>query len=206
MLPADVVYGAEPTADIIPHPLELDGLEDLLHRMMFRDTLVYLPDDVLVKVDRASMAVSLEARSPLFDHRVVEFAWQLPRSYLIQGDRGKWPLRQLLDRYLPNSLSGRNKRGFGVPIADWLRGPLRDWSEDLLSETRLKREALFAPAPIRKLWQEHLSGGRDWSAALWAVLMVQAWQERWVIGADAGGSSFQGASDGAIDPCFREAS
>jgi asparagine synthase (glutamine-hydrolysing) len=206
VLPKDVVLHGDPTAGIAPHPLEQEGLEDLMHRMMLRDTLVYLPDDVLVKMDRASMAVSLEARSPLLDHLVVEFAWQLPRSFLVHGDKGKWPLRQLLERYLPNSLSNRNKRGFSVPLAAWLGGPLRDWSEDLLSEARLKREGLFEPAPIRKLWQEHLSGGRDWSATLWAVLMVQAWQERWCVGAEAGASSLDGAGLGAIDPGFREAS
>lgn len=196
VLPKDVVRGADPAADIPPHPLELDGLEDLMHRMMFRDSLVYLPDDVLVKVDRASMAVSLEARSPLLDHRVVEFAWQLPRAYLVHGDQGKWPLRQLLERYLPNSLSGRNKRGFGVPIASWLRGPLRDWGEDLLAETRLKQEGFFNPAPIRQLWQDHQTGDRDWSATLWAVLMFQAWQERWCI------RTLQAADDGANESSF----
>jgi asparagine synthase (glutamine-hydrolysing) len=206
-LPNDVVLGGDPDADIALHPLEQDGLEDLMHRMMLRDTLVYLPDDVLVKVDRASMAVSLEARSPLLDHRVVEFAWQLPRSYLVHDDQGKWPLRQLLERYLPNSLSNRSKRGFGVPIAAWLREPLRDWGEDLLSETRLKREGFLDPAPIRKLWQEHLSGGRDWSATLWAVLMVQAWQERWCAGASSLESAgLDAAGDAVIEPGFKEAS
>ena len=179
VLPDDVVLGVEAEIALLSRPLEAGGLEDLLHRMMLCDTLEYLPDDVLVKVDRASMAVSLEARSPLLDHRVVEFAWQLPRSRLVKGGKGKWPLRQLLERYLPNSLSGRNKRGFGVPIASWLRGPLRDWGEDLLAEKRLSQEGLLATAPVRRLWQEHQTGGRDWSATLWAVLMFQAWQERW---------------------------
>ena len=206
VLPKDVVLGADPDADIPPHPLEQDGLEDLMHRMMFRDTRGYLPDDVLVKVDRASMAVSLEARSPLLDHRVVEVAWQLPRSYLLQGDQGKWPLRQLLERYLPNSLSGRNKRGFGVPIAAWLRGPLRDWGEDLLAEERLKREGFLDPAPIRLLWQQHLSGGRDWSATLWAVLMFQAWQQRWCERVETGTSTLDSAANDAMDAGFRAAS
>lgn len=206
VLPTDVVQGADPTAGIAPHPLEREGLEDLMHQMMFRDSLVYLPDDVLVKVDRASMAVSLEARSPLLDHRVVEFAWQLPRHYLVHGDQGKWPLRQLLERYLPNSLSGRNKRGLGVPIAAWLRGPLRDWGEDLLAEARLKREGFFDPAPIRNLWQDHQSGGRDWSATLWALLMFQAWQERWCTPPEAGVPQPDAVGHDATEPGFRATS
>ncbi len=206
VLPADVVLGADPAADIAPHPLELDGLEDLLHRMMFRDTRVYLPDDVLVKVDRASMAVSLEARSPLLDHRVVELAWRLPRAYLVHGDQGKWPLRQLLERYLPDSLSGRSKRGFGVPIAAWLRGPLRDWGEALLAEERLRREGFFDPAPIRHLWRDHLAGGRDWSATLWAVLMFQVWQERWCSFPDTDAPRLNADDESANSPFFKAAS
>lgn len=206
VLPAGVVPGADPDADIPPHPLELDGLEDLMHRMMLRDSLVYLPDDVLVKVDRASMAVSLEARSPLLDHRVVEFAWQLPRSYLVRGDQGKWPLRQLLERHLPNSLSGRSKRGFGVPIAAWLRGPLRDWGEELLAETRLRHDGVFDPAPIRKLWQDHLTGGRDWSGTLWAVLMFQAWHQRWCKNAEVEAGALDEAAKIADDRGLRQAS
>ncbi len=180
VLPCDVVQGVEADHTFRDRQLAVDGLEDFMHRMMLCDTLEYLPDDVLVKVDRASMAVSLEARSPLLDHRVVEFAWQLPRDYLVNNGQGKWPLRQLLQRYLPGRLMGRSKRGFGVPIAAWLRGPLRDWADDLLSTDRLDREGFLDSSAIDNIWQAHLSGKRDWSATLWAVLMFQAWHRRWV--------------------------
>jgi asparagine synthase (glutamine-hydrolysing) len=152
-------------------------LDDFTERMMYLDLVSYLPDDILVKVDRAAMAVSLETRVPLLDHRVVEFAWRLPLAMKIRGRRGKHVLREVLYRHVAPALIERPKMGFGVPIDAWLRGPLREWAQALLDPQRLAREGYLRPEPVREKWGEHLSGRRNWSYWLWTVLMFQAWLE-----------------------------
>lgn len=175
--PARLVPGShEPSTLLTGDRPDLRGL-DPVERMMALDLMTYLPDDILAKVDRAAMAVSLETRVPLLDHRVVEFAWRLPQSLKMRDGVGKWVLRQVLYRHVPQHLIDRPKMGFGVPIDTWLRGPLRDWGDALLDESRLSREGFFDPAPIREKWNEHIDGRRNWAYHLWDVLMFQSWLE-----------------------------
>lgn len=168
-----VVGACEPlTAFTEPVP----PLRAFASRMMLLDMRSYLPDDILVKVDRAAMAASLETRVPLLDHRIVEFALRLPLQQKLRGGQGKWVLRQVLDRYVPRALVERPKLGFGIPIHAWLRGPLRGWAEDLLDESRLRQAGLLDPTPVHRLWREHMAGRNDWGYRLWPMLMFEAWR------------------------------
>ena len=169
------VGGTEPSAAVFDGPFyEAMGVAGT---MMYMDLVTYLPGDVLAKVDRASMGVSLEVRSPLLDHRVVEYAWRMPQSMKLKGGEGKWALRQVLDRHVPRTLVVGPKRGFAAPVGDWLRGSLREWAEWLISERRLADEGFLNPGPIRDAWEQHLGGRRNLQEPLWGVLMFQAWLE-----------------------------
>ena len=176
--PASLVLCAREPPTLFDELLMRPGVASTFEQwMMTTDTLTYLPGDILAKVDRAAMAVSLETRVPFLDHRMVEFALSLPLSMKIRDGQGKWLLRQMLYKYVPKTLIERPKMGFGVPIGSWLRGPLRDWSEGLLDHARLCREGFLDPAPIRQKWEEHQSGTGNWQYYLWDVLMFQAWLE-----------------------------
>ena len=173
--PENVVLAGEELPTVLDQQQLFAGL---FEQMMYVDSLSYLPDDILIKVDRAAMAVSLETRVPLLDHRVVEFAWRLPLAMKVREGQGKWLLKQVLYRYVPQALVDRPKMGFAVPIDHWLRGPLRDWAEELLGEQRLTAQGYFNAKPIRQKWREHLSGKRNWHYYLWDILMFQAWIEQ----------------------------
>ncbi|HEY4858263.1 MAG TPA: asparagine synthase (glutamine-hydrolyzing), partial [Xanthobacteraceae bacterium] len=177
--PQDVAAtGQEPDGPLWDPTIAQD-FPDLLPRMQFLDMVTYLPDDILTKVDRATMAVGLEGRVPLIDHRVVAYAWSLPKELKIRAGKSKWLLRRVLDTYVPSDLIDRPKMGFGVPIDAWLRGPLRDWAEQLLSPARLASYGFVRAEPVRQAWEQHLEGRRNWQYPLWTVLMLQAWRERW---------------------------
>jgi asparagine synthase (glutamine-hydrolysing) len=174
--PDRLVRGAREPLTLASRPEAWPPLRESTQRMMYLDLVTYLPDDILVKLDRASMGVGLEGRVPFVDdHRVVEFAWRLPQHMKVRNGQGKWILRQVLDRYVPKELVERPKRGFSVPIASWLRGPLREWAGSLLDPGRVRRDGFLDPGPIQQKWEQHLSGRRNWQYHLWDVLMFQAW-------------------------------
>ena len=175
--PESIVLGAQEPSTYLRGNSPHLGTLNAVQRMMLLDAMTYLPDHILVKVDRAAMGTSLETRTPFLDHRVVEFAWQLPQNLKLRDGVGKWALRQVLYRHVPKELIERPKMGFGVPIDNWLRGPLREWAEDLLDEKKLRQQGFLNPVPIQKKWAEHLSGKRNWQHHLWDVLMFQAWLE-----------------------------
>ncbi|WP_116472419.1 asparagine synthase (glutamine-hydrolyzing) [Zobellella maritima] len=175
--PASVVLGASEPATLLTTPEAWPETDSFEHWMMAMDAQTYMADDILVKVDRAAMATSLETRVPMLDHRVVELAWQMPLHYKIRNGEGKWLLRQVLYRHVPEELIERPKMGFAIPLDDWLRGPLREWAEALLNEQRLAEEGFFNVSAIRQIWHEHISGKYNHATRLWPVLMFQAWLE-----------------------------
>lgn len=168
--------GGNNDLNIPNHADSLNGVE----LMQLIDIQNYLPDDILTKVDRASMAVSLEARAPLLDHRLLEYTSRLPLNMKIRNGKGKWLLRNILYKYVPQEIIERPKAGFAIPLGPWLKGPLRDWAEDLLDENKIRQQGYLDPSPIKKKWEEHVSGKADWQYHLWDVLMFQAWFERWM--------------------------
>jgi asparagine synthase (glutamine-hydrolysing) len=175
--PSDLVLGAsEPPTQLTGLAPSLESLTPV-ERMMALDMVSYLPDDILTKVDRAAMSVSLETRVPFLDHRLMQFAWGLPQDVKLRDGVGKWALKQVLYKYVPRTLIDRPKMGFGVPLDKWLRGPLKEWAEALLDEERLRREGYFDSSIVQQKWREHLTGQRNWAYHLWDVLMFQAWQE-----------------------------
>ncbi len=177
--PRDAAPGVVEQPGVWDEPGIAADLPDRVARLRYFDMMHYLPDDILTKVDRASMAVALEARVPLLDHRVVEYAWRMPRAQLGSGRDSKRILRYILYRHVPAVLLERPKMGFGIPFGDWIRGPLVDWAQDLLSEKSLAAAGIFDVAVIRSRFQEHLDGRRNWQSSLWTILMFQAWHRRW---------------------------
>jgi asparagine synthase (glutamine-hydrolysing) len=176
---SEFVMGAEPASTPLTDAANWPNLSDPLQAMMYLNFVDYLADDILTKVDRASMAVSLEVRCPLLDQRIVEFAWRLPLAMRVDKTGGKRILKKVLERYVPRDLTERKKKGFGIPLADWLRGPLRGWTEGLLDPGRLAREGFFKADEVRRLWRQHLGGWRNHANLLWNIVMFQAWHEFW---------------------------
>ncbi len=178
--PGETIFESQEAFSLLDDPQACPVGIDYVEKMMYLDQMTYLPSDILCKVDRASMSTSLEARVPFLDNDVVRFAWSLPTSTKLHRGISKWPLRQVLNRYLPANLFERPKAGFGIPIGDWLRGPLRDWAEEMLSEKNLVEGGYFKPKVVRQHWAEHLSGRRNLQHSLWSVLMFLAWKREWI--------------------------
>ena len=175
-----MVLGAGPTVSMASRPADWPALHGITEQMLWLDLVGYLPDDILTKLDRAAMAVSLESRVPFLDRGVFDLAWRLPMSVKLHQGTTKWLLRQVLYRHVPAELVERPKMGFGFPIGPLLRGPLRPWAEELLDEGRLRRQGLLDPVPVRRAWRQHLLGRRDLAHELWDVLALEAWLERWM--------------------------
>lgn len=175
-----VVGGAEARVPLTDPELQPEGLS-FGEMMMYWDALSYLPGGILTKVDRASMAASLEVRAPLLDQRIYEYVWSLPEAYKVHQGQGKWLLRHVLQKHLPERLFDRPKQGFGIPIGEWLRGPLRDWAEDLLDPHAMEIQGYLNPGVVRKVWQDHLAGHGNHSNKIWTVLMFQDWRKRWAV-------------------------
>jgi asparagine synthase (glutamine-hydrolysing) len=173
--PLDLVLSSVELPNLLLDRSNWPQLRTSLDRMLYLESMTSLPDDMLVKIDRATMSVSLEARVPFLDHRIIEFVWKLPVQMKLRKDKSKWVLRQVLYRYVPRSLVERPKSGFGIPIDEWLKGPLRDWAEELLNESRISREGFLNGKLIRQKWHEHIHGYRKWQFHLWGVLMFEAW-------------------------------
>jgi asparagine synthase (glutamine-hydrolysing) len=171
------------------HPAISPLVSDPTARMRIADMMSYLPDDILVKVDRASMAVSLETRVPLLDHRIVEFAWRMPASFHVRGGITKWPLRMVLSRYLPRQLFDRPKSGFSIPVSAWLRGPLRAWAADMLAPASIAATGLLDPKYVARRWNDHLAGHADNGWTLWNMLMLEAWMREERVAHYAGAST-----------------
>jgi asparagine synthase (glutamine-hydrolysing) len=180
-----MVLGCTPTTTTASDPSEWPALSGITEQMLWLDLVGYLPDDILTKLDRAAMSISLETRVPFLDREVFDLAWRLPMDLKLRDGTTKWILRQVLYRHVPASLVDRPKMGFGLPIGPWLRGPLRPWAEELLGERRLRAQGLLDPAPVRRAWQQHLAGRRDLGYELWDVLALQAWIDRWMPGMNA---------------------
>ena len=175
--PCEIIPGSKENETFLTKELGGISESDIEQRMMFLDGLTYLPDDLLVKVDRAAMGTSLETRIPFLDHRVVELAWRLPLEMKIKSGAGKRPIRKILENHLPRELFDRPKMGFAIPVGDWLRGSLRDWAEDLLSEEKLGDSNVFDVSKIRGVWARHLTEGSGLAYQLWTVLIYQSWRE-----------------------------